>query len=101
MQDTRRNHRRAFPIDGRVGYTGGVAVDDKWLGRARTPDEWHDLCSALAVPLRPDYRAVFPRFGWLRPGKCSCPLSKQAAKAVRVVHMSRYLPLRLPTYSKG
>jgi len=43
MQDTKRNHRRAITIDGRVGYTGGVAVDDKWLGHARTPEEWHDL----------------------------------------------------------
>lgn len=43
MQDTRRNHRRSITIDGRIGYTGGVAVDDKWLGHARNPDEWHDL----------------------------------------------------------
>lgn len=43
LQTTRRNHRRAITIDGRIGYTGGVAVDDKWLGHARNPDEWHDL----------------------------------------------------------
>jgi cardiolipin synthase len=43
MRDTRRNHRRAITMDGRIGYTGGVAVDDKWLGRSRNPDEWHDL----------------------------------------------------------
>lgn len=43
MRATKRNHRRAITIDGLVGYTGGVAVDDKWLGKASTPEEWHDL----------------------------------------------------------
>jgi cardiolipin synthase len=43
MRDVRRNHRRAISVDGRIGYTGGVAVDDHWLGHARNPDEWHDL----------------------------------------------------------
>jgi cardiolipin synthase len=38
----KRNHRRAIVMDGRVGYTGGVAVGDKWLGDARTPEEWRD-----------------------------------------------------------
>lgn len=38
----RRNHRRSIVIDGRIGWTGGAAVGDKWLGDARTPDEWRD-----------------------------------------------------------
>jgi cardiolipin synthase len=38
----KRNHRRAMVMDGQVGYTGGIAVGDKWLGDARTPEEWRD-----------------------------------------------------------
>ena len=38
----KRNHRRAIVVDGKVGYTGGVAVGDKWLGNARNPEEWRD-----------------------------------------------------------
>ncbi|MEX1183619.1 MAG: phospholipase D-like domain-containing protein [Gemmatimonadota bacterium] len=38
----RRNHRRAIIIDGLIGYTGGAAVGDKWLGDARTEEEWRD-----------------------------------------------------------
>ncbi|MFN2384496.1 MAG: phosphatidylserine/phosphatidylglycerophosphate/cardiolipin synthase family protein [Gemmatimonadota bacterium] len=38
----KRNHRRAIVIDGRVGFTGGAAVGDKWLGDARNPEEWRD-----------------------------------------------------------
>jgi cardiolipin synthase len=38
----RRNHRRAIVIDGRIGYTGGMAVVDHWLGDARSEEEWRD-----------------------------------------------------------
>jgi cardiolipin synthase A/B len=38
----RRNHRRAIVIDGRVAFTGGAAIADKWLGNASTEEEWRD-----------------------------------------------------------
>jgi cardiolipin synthase A/B len=38
----KRTHRRALVIDGLVGYTGGAAVMDKWLGDARGPQQWRD-----------------------------------------------------------
>lgn len=37
----RRNHRRAIVIDGRVAFTGGAAIADKWAGDAQHP-EWRD-----------------------------------------------------------
>jgi cardiolipin synthase len=43
MRSTKRNHRRAFVVDGKIAYTGGLGVDDVWLGNARGPSEWHDL----------------------------------------------------------
>jgi len=30
--DEARDHRKIFVIDGRVGFTGGFGVDDRWLG---------------------------------------------------------------------
>jgi cardiolipin synthase A/B len=41
MRFHRRNHRRAIVIDGRVAFTGGAAVADKWAGDANHP-EWRD-----------------------------------------------------------
>lgn len=38
----KRNHRRAIVVDGRIGFTGGMAVGDKWLGDAEGPDHWRD-----------------------------------------------------------
>lgn len=37
-----RNHRKVFVIDGRVGFTGGFGVDDRWLGDGKRDDEWRD-----------------------------------------------------------
>jgi cardiolipin synthase A/B len=47
----KRTHRRAFIIDGRIGYTGGAAIDDVWLGNARNPEEWRDLMFRFEGPM--------------------------------------------------
>jgi cardiolipin synthase len=46
----RRNHRRSIVIDGEVGYTGGMAVSDIWLGHAQDKDHWRDLMFKLTGP---------------------------------------------------
>jgi len=42
--DDARDHRKVFVIDGRVGFTGGFGVDDKWLGDGLGEGEgnWRD-----------------------------------------------------------
>lgn len=42
MRFHKRNHRRSIVIDGKIGYTGGIAIDDKWLGNADEKDKWRD-----------------------------------------------------------
>ncbi|MBV9540946.1 MAG: hypothetical protein JO167_06730, partial [Alphaproteobacteria bacterium] len=42
-RDHKRNHRRSIVIDGTIAYTGGIAVDDPWLGNALNPDQWRDM----------------------------------------------------------
>lgn len=42
-RDHKRNHRRSIIIDGSIGYTGGIAVDDVWLGNARNSSQWRDM----------------------------------------------------------
>jgi len=55
----KRNHRRAIVIDGRVGYTGGAAVGDKWMGDARTPDEWRDSMVEVHGPIARGLQSAF------------------------------------------
>ncbi len=33
-----RTHRKILVVDGRVGFTGGVGIADKWTGNAQDPD---------------------------------------------------------------
>jgi cardiolipin synthase len=47
----KRMHRRAIVIDGVVGFTGGAAVGDKWLGEARVATEWRDSMVRVTGPL--------------------------------------------------
>jgi cardiolipin synthase len=37
-----RSHVRAVVVDGRVGWTGGFGIDDKWLGDGHTDGAWRD-----------------------------------------------------------
>lgn len=39
----RRSHVRATVIDGKVGYIGGLAFRDDWLGDGTEGDNWRDL----------------------------------------------------------
>jgi cardiolipin synthase len=59
----KRNHRRAIVVDGRVGFTGGAAIADKWLGDARTPEEWRDTMVRVTGPLATGLQSVFAE-GW-------------------------------------
>jgi cardiolipin synthase len=55
----RRNHRRSIVIDGAVGYTGGMAVADQWLGDAEDPDHWRDLMFKLTGPMARSLQGAF------------------------------------------
>ncbi len=52
----RRNHRRAIVVDGKVAFTGGASVGDKWQGNAQDPEHWRDIMvevrGCLAVNLQ-------------------------------------------------
>ena len=55
----KRNHRRAIVVDGRVGFTGGAAVADKWLGSAAHAGEWRDCMFRVTGPLARSVQTVF------------------------------------------
>jgi cardiolipin synthase A/B len=55
----RRSHRRAIVVDGEVGFTGGMAVYDKWLGDAQDPDHWRDIMFKITGPPARRLQAAF------------------------------------------
>ena len=54
-----RNHRRAFIIDGNIGYVGGMAIDDHWLGDARTDKEYRDVMFRTTGAMARDIQGHF------------------------------------------
>jgi cardiolipin synthase len=56
---THRTHVRAVVIDGRVGYTGGFGLDDKWLGDGSSPGHWRETNVRFTGPAVTQLEAAF------------------------------------------
>ncbi|HET8574550.1 MAG TPA: phospholipase D-like domain-containing protein [Candidatus Paceibacterota bacterium] len=55
----RRNHRRAMIIDGKIGFTGGVAFADYWLKNVKRKKVWRDLMFRLTGVLARSLQVAF------------------------------------------
>lgn len=55
----RRNHRRSIVIDGDVGFTGGMAVSDSWLGHAQDKEHWRDIMFKVTGPMARSLQTAF------------------------------------------
>lgn len=55
----KRTHQRAMVIDGRIGFTGGAAVADKWEGNADSPEHWRDNMTQVTGPLVSGVQTAF------------------------------------------
>jgi cardiolipin synthase A/B len=54
-----RTHRKLLVIDGRIGFTGGVGIADKWAGNAQDPDHWRDTHYRIEGPAVAQMQAAF------------------------------------------
>ena len=54
-----RTHRKLLVVDGRVGFTGGVGIADKWAGDAQDPDHWRDSHYRAEGPVVAQMQATF------------------------------------------
>jgi cardiolipin synthase len=88
----RRNHRRSIVIDGQVGFTGGMAVDDQWLGHAQDPEHWRDVMFKVSGPLASSLQGAFVDIwagstGEILVGDAMYPPSQSTAGVERFVHL--------------
>ena len=56
-----RTHRKLLVVDGRVGFTGGVGIADKWTGDAQDPEHWRDTHYRVEGPVVAQMQAVVHR----------------------------------------
>ena len=54
-----RTHRKLLVVDGRIGFTGGVGIADKWTGNAQDPDHWRDTHYRIEGPAVAQMQAAF------------------------------------------
>ena len=54
-----RTHRRILTVDGRIGFCGGMALDDRWAGDARNPREWRDTVVRVEGPVVTQLQSIF------------------------------------------
>jgi len=54
-----RTHRRILTVDGRIGFTGGIGIDDRWKGDARNPNEWRDTMVRVEGPVVAELQHIF------------------------------------------
>jgi cardiolipin synthase A/B len=54
-----RTHVRGVVVDGRIGWTGGFGIDDKWLGGGRRLGEWRETNVRFEGPAALQLEAAF------------------------------------------
>jgi cardiolipin synthase len=60
-----RTHRKLLVVDGKVGFTGGVCIDDRWRGNAEGPGSWRDTHFKVSGPVVGQMQAIFMD-NWLK-----------------------------------
>jgi cardiolipin synthase A/B len=59
-----RTHRKILVVDGRLGVTGGICIDDAWLGDADRADRWRETQLLVEGPVVRNMQTAFAR-AWL------------------------------------
>jgi cardiolipin synthase A/B len=73
-----RTHRKLMIVDGKIGFTGGVGIADKWTGHAQNKDHWRDTHFQIEGPAVTQMQAAFVD-NWTKVRGC-------------VLHDERYFP---------
>ena len=81
-----RSHVRGIVIDGKVGWTGGFGIDDKWLGDGRTNGSWRETNVRFEGPAVRQLQAAFAAAwveatGVMFTGRATVELERNGAMA--------------------
>jgi len=67
-----RTHRKVLVIDGGIAFTGGLGIDDQWLGHAQDAKHWRDTQFRVVGPAVRTLEASFYE-NWIESGGRSAP----------------------------
>lgn len=60
-----RTHRKLLVVDGKIGFTGGMCIDDRWAGNADSKKSWRETGVRVEGPVVRQMQAVFAA-NWLQ-----------------------------------
>ncbi len=60
-----RTHRKLLILDGAIGFTGGVCIEDGWMGDADLPERWRETHARITGPAVRQMQAIFAA-NWLQ-----------------------------------
>ena len=60
-----RTHRKLLVVDGKVGFTGGMCIDDHWMGNADSSKVWRETQVRVEGPAVLQMQAIFAA-NWLQ-----------------------------------
>jgi cardiolipin synthase len=60
-----RTHRKLLIVDGKIGFIGGVGVDDLWTGNGGDPKHWRDNHYRITGPVVAQLQGLFMD-NWLK-----------------------------------
>ena len=89
-----RTHRKLLVVDGRVGFTGGLGIDDLYLGDAEDRDHWRDSQFRVEGPVVGQLQAAFLD-NWIESGRALLhgptyfpPLDSAGGALAQAIHSS-------------
>ncbi len=88
-----RSHVRGIVVDGRVGWTGGFGIDDKWLGDGRSNGSWRETNVRFEGPAVRQLQAAFAAAwaeatGVLFSGRATLELSEDGTTTAGLLYTS-------------
>ena len=88
-----RSHVRGIVIDGRIGWTGGFGIDDKWFGDGRTNGAWRETNVRFEGPAVRQIQAAFAASwveatGVLLTGRATLDPQENGVAAAGLLHTS-------------
>jgi cardiolipin synthase len=88
-----RTHRKLLIVDGKIGFTGGMCIDDRWMGHAHARHLWRDTHMRVEGPAVRQMQAVFAH-NWMQTtsslllGEDYFPKLKPVGESVAHCYMS-------------
>ncbi|MBZ0272908.1 cardiolipin synthase B [bacterium] len=69
LESNLRSHRKNLVVDGRIGFAGGVGIDERWAGNAEKRGEWRETHVRVEGPVVAQMQRLFAETWRMQTGE--------------------------------